>query len=318
VKPKVYLSWNPLEWEQGILREVLGDHAVVSWPSLEPDGYRDAEVALIVGAPSFLGSMERLRFIQVRSAGVEPGVLELAWARGVPVASSKGCNARAVAEMAFALLLALEKRVTLQDRKLKSGEWVPYAQETLVGDLEGKTMVILGFGGIGREVARIAEAFGIRVIPVASRERQEGRGRVLGVDRLVEVVREADYLVVTLPLTPRTRRLVGREVLFSMKSTAFLVNVGRGEVVDEEALYEALATGRIAGAGLDVWWRYPPDPSAPSPRGVHRLENVVATAHKGGWTRLSLERCLRFSAENVKRFLLGEEPLNMIRPGEWY
>jgi len=318
MKPKVYLSRDPEEWELRILRGVLGDAVELSWPSREAEGYRDAEVALIVGTPPFLRDMERLRFIQVRSAGVDAGVLEFAWSRGIPVASSKGCNARAVAEMVFALLLALEKRVTWQDRRMKAGEWVPYTPETVLGDLEGKTMVILGFGGIGREVARIAEAFGVKVVPIASRERQEGGWRILGVDRLKEAVSDADYLVVTLPLTPNTKRLVGRDVLWSMKRTAFLVNVGRGEVVDEEALHEALATGRIAGAGLDVWWRYPPDPSAPSPQGVHRLENVVATSHKGGWTRLALERCLRFSAENIKRFVEGEEPLNLIRPGEWY
>jgi phosphoglycerate dehydrogenase-like enzyme len=154
----------------------------------------------------------------------------------------------------------------------------------------------------------------MRVIGVRRRpaEPDEYAERVVGLSELGEVAGEADFLVVALPLTPETRGAVGRRVLKAMKPTAYLVNVGRGAVVDEEALYEALTKGWIAGAALDVWWSYPPDPSAPSRLEVHKLPNVVATPHKAGWTREARRRCLEFAAENVARYLRGEEPLNVV------
>ncbi len=315
---KVFLSRNPENWELEILHDVLEDLVEISWPKKDEKGYLDADIALITGKPDFLEKMEKLRFIQVLSAGVHKDVLELAWRKNIPVASSKGCNARAVAELVFAFIFALEKKIVFQDYKMKKGEWIPYTSETLLGDIEGKTMLILGFGNIGLEIAKIAEALGIKVVPVATKERFVGKWKVYSVKKLKEIVKIADYLVMTLPPPPPTRGLINNAVLCNMKETAFLINVGRGSVVDEEALYEALVNKKIAGAGIDVWWKYPPSPDAPSPKGIHKLDNVVATPHKGGWSKKAWKKCLQFSALNIKRFVQGLQPFNIIPPQKGY
>ena len=129
---------------------------------------------------------------------------------------------------------------------------------------------------------------------------------------LEEVMKNSDFVSIHLPLTPQTRRLIREEHLRLMKKTAYLINVGRGPVIDEEALYKALTEGWIAGAGLDVWWEYPPSPDTPSKLGLHKLENVVASPHKGGWTPQAREKCIRFAAENVRRYILGEKVLNVV------
>ena len=274
----------------------------------------DAEVAVGRLSDKAVVAARQLRFVQAPWAGVNGFNLELLRSKGVMLASAKGCNSKSVAEHALALMLALAKRLVPLNERVKGGGWVPWSEETFLDDLEGKTVVILGYGNIGRELARMCKCLGMCVIgvrrqPVAPDEYAE---RVVGLGKLEEAAGEADYLVMTLPLTPETRGVVGRSVLKAMKPTAYLVNVGRGAVVDEEALYEALTKGWIAGAALDVWWSYPPDSNAPSRLGVHKLPNVIATPHKAGWTRESRKRCLKFAAENVARYLRGEEPLNVV------
>ncbi|GEM_PF-357401 len=312
VAVKVFLAWEPEEWEIGLWRgrlEALG--ASIAWPSKEPEGYREAEVLVMAPPPPWLREAVNARFIQTISAGVDPRILGFAAKRGIKVASAKGCNAAAVAEMVFAHILALEKRIVELDSSMKRGEWVPYRRSTMLGDLLGKTMLIVGFGNIGLEVARRAEAFGIKVLAVARRPGVRGKWVVRPVDELEKMVGLADYIVVTLPLTEDTRGLIGRRVLSRAKKGAILVNVGRGPVVDEDALSEALDEGRLR-AGLDVWWSYPPSRDAPSRRGLHRHPAVLATPHKAGWTPLSKKRCVEFAASNVARFLRGKQPLNLV------
>lgn len=309
---KVFIAWRPEEWELEVWRSALPG-VEISWPHVDPEGYRDATVLAVTAPPAWLEEARRVEFIQTVSAGVHPRILEYARSRGIPVASSKGCNAAAVAEMVFAHLLAIEKRICTLNEELKRGVWEPYTRETMLGDLEGKTMFIIGFGNIGLEVAKRAEAFGIKVVGVARRPRVAGKWPVKPVGELPRIIGVADYIVVTLPLTEETRGLIGDEVLSRVKKGAILVNVGRGPVVDEEALLRALDSGRLR-AGIDVWWRYPPEEGAPSPRGVHRHPAVLATPHKAGWTRRAKEKCVSFAARNIARYISGEEPLNLVTP----
>lgn len=310
------LAWDAKPWEIEIFEGKLKGLAhVVAASGIElARELRDAEV--VVGRPpdEAVVAAERLKFVQAPWAGVDGYNLELLRSKGVALASAKGCNARAVAEHALALMFALAKRIVAMDKQVKAGGWVPWSEETLLEDLEGKLVVVLGYGNIGREIAKMCRCLGMRVIGVRKRplERDEYAESVVGLDRLEEVVRAADFLVVALPLTPETRGLVGKRVLEAMKPNAYLINVGRGAVIDENALYEALATGRIAGAALDVWWSYPPSPEAPSKLGVHKFPNVIASPHKAGWTRKARMKCLEFAAENVARYLKGEKPLNLV------
>ena len=313
---KVVLAWEAKRWELEIFEEKLKGFARVVSASGDRllEEIVDAEVAVGRLPDEAVMAARRLKFVQAPWAGVDGFSLELLKSKGVMLASAKGCNARVVAEHALALMLALAKRVVFLNERVKGGGWVPWSEETFLDDLEGKTLVILGYGNIGRELARMCKCLGMHVIGVRRQpaEPDEYAERVAGLAELEEVVGNADFLVVTLPLTPETRGVVSRRVLKAMKPTAYLVNVGRGAVVDEEALYEALMKGWIAGAALDVWWSYPPDPNAPSRLGVHKLPNVIATPHKAGWTRESRRRCMEFAAENVARYLKGEKPLNVV------
>jgi phosphoglycerate dehydrogenase-like enzyme len=185
-------------------------------------------------------------------------------------------------------------------------------------ELAGKTLGILGYGRIGRALARRARAFDMDVCAIrrdVSQSSAEGLAFLGGPDALGEVVRRADYLAVTLSLNDTTRGLLGERELAMMKPTAVLINVARAEILDEDALYRALAERRIAGAVLDVWYRYPKDaePTLPARRPFHELANVVMTPHVSGWTEGMLEARAKLIAENIERLVRGETPLNLIR-----
>jgi len=185
-------------------------------------------------------------------------------------------------------------------------------------ELAGKTLGILGYGRIGQALARRARAFDMEVCAIrreAARFHSEGLAFLGGPDALGEVVRRADYLAVTLSLTEATRGILGERELRMMKPTAVLINVARAEIVDEEALYRALAEKRIAGGVLDVWYRYPTDAGStlPARRPFHELANVLMTPHVSGWTEGMLEARAKLIAENSQRTARGEPPLNLIR-----
>ena len=185
-------------------------------------------------------------------------------------------------------------------------------------ELAGKTLGILGYGRIGQALARRARAFDMEVWAIrreVARSDSEGLAFLGGPDALGEVVRRADYLAVTLSLTEATRGILGERELRMMKPTAVLINVARAEIVDEEALYRALAEKRIAGGVLDVWYRYPTDagPTLPARRPFHELANVLMTPHVSGWTEGMLEARAKLIAENIQRTARGEPPLNLIR-----
>ena len=176
-------------------------------------------------------------------------------------------------------------------------------------------------GRIGQAVAQRARAFEMAIWAIRrdpTRPVSCAADFLGGPDALDELLRRADYLVVTSPLTPATRGVLGRRELASMKPTAVLVNVARAEIVDEEALYEALHGGVIAGAILDVWYRYPTGagPTLPSRLPFHELGNVLMTPHVSGWTEGMLEARAEVIAENIRRVARREPPLNLVATGD--
>jgi phosphoglycerate dehydrogenase-like enzyme len=184
-------------------------------------------------------------------------------------------------------------------------------------ELAGKTLGILGYGRIGRCVARRAQAFDMAVWAIrrdTTRTEMRGLAFLGGLDALDEVLSRADYLAITLPLTEATRGLLGERELRLMKPSAILVNVARAEIVDEAALYRALRQGAIAGAALDVWYQYPegPSPTFPARHAFHELPNVLMTPHVSGWTEGMLEERAKLIAENICRVARGEPPVNLI------
>jgi phosphoglycerate dehydrogenase-like enzyme len=183
--------------------------------------------------------------------------------------------------------------------------------------LAGKTLGILGYGRIGQCVARRAQAFDMAFWAIRrdiTRSDTHGLAFLGGPDALVEVLRRADYLAITLSLTEDTRGLLKERELRLMKRTAMLINVARAEIIDEAALYQALAQKTIAGAALDVWYQYPmsPGPAFPACHAFQELPNVLMTPHVSGWTRGVLEARAQLIAENIHRAARGGPPVNLI------
>ena len=280
-------------------------------PAEVADFARTAEVLVPLAAPVGERALAspRLLLVQQFGAGLDGVDVDSASKHGVYVAnvpSGETANADSVAELAVLLILALARRLPEAQENVRAGRL-----GTPVGTtLKGTAVAIVGFGDIGRAVARRLRPFGVRILAVS---RRGPRGRETEADLHVPtsafqaVLPQADFVVVATPLGAETRGLVGAEAFASMKRGAFLVNVARGAVVDREALLEALASGRLAGAGLDVFWQEPPDPADPI-----FSHAVIATPHIGGATDLSLREISAAVAANVNRLRRGEAPRNCV------
>jgi phosphoglycerate dehydrogenase-like enzyme len=199
-------------------------------------------------------------------------------------------NAAPVAELAFALLLAVAKLIVPVDRKLRAGDWRPRYERGATLLLEGKRALVLGYGHIGRRAGRLCRAMGMEVWAIQRRPQaaaDETASQIHPVDRLPDLLPQVQALLVCLPLTPETRGLIGARELALLPANGVLVNIGRGPIIDEKALYEALCDRRLLGAGLDVWYNYPDDEAGrantqPSDYPFHELDNVVMSPHRGG------------------------------------
>ncbi|MHA1594123.1 MAG: 2-hydroxyacid dehydrogenase [Candidatus Baldrarchaeia archaeon] len=279
------------------------------------------DVDIVFGARFSRRVLERgknLKLIQVLGAGVRAELLEAVRGLNVKVANTHG-NAPSVAEHALALMFALAKRVVESDRMLREGIWLG-TWEHMGVQLEGKVVGIIGLGHVGRELAKRAKALGMRVIaikrtPDPKIKEELGLEFLGGPQDLEYVLKNADFVVICVPETKETRGMIGERELRMMKPTAFLINVARGRVVDEEALYRALKEGWIAGAGIDVWYRYPRSEGErchPSKFPFHELPNIVMTPHRAAITPEGYWGMLKQVAENIKRIYRGEEPINMV------
>jgi phosphoglycerate dehydrogenase-like enzyme len=281
----------------------------------------DMDVVVTLAFTAALGAAaSRLRLVQVPGAGVDR-IDRRALPAGAVVANAYG-HERGIPEYVMGAMLAWNHRFVAVDAGLRRGRWdAAWSHDAppppFVPELGGKTLGILGYGRIGQAVARRARAFDMTVRAIRqapSGASVEGLASLSGPEGLDALLREADYLAVTLALTPETRGMLGARELGLMKRSAVLVNVARGEVVDEDALYDALAGGGIAGAALDVWYRYPaaPGPTLPSRRPFRELRNVLMTPHVSGWTEGMLQARAAVIAGNVERVARGEAPLNFV------
>ncbi|WHX16543.1 2-hydroxyacid dehydrogenase [Streptomyces malaysiensis subsp. malaysiensis] len=259
----------------------------------------------------------RLRLVHVVGAGYDGIPLE-ALGPDVIVANTHH-HGKSIAEHVLMCVLMLSRRVLTADRELRAGRWRNVAVDSTLpfGDtLRGRRVGVIGFGETGREIGRLCQAVGLGVravrrdpsAPLPDDLRPDWVG---GTERLPDLLADSDIVVVTVPLSPATRGLIGPAELAAMGPHSLLVNVARGPVVQEEALYEALSAGTIAGAALDVWWSGPP--LAPSGLPFHTLPNVVMTPHNSGHTEETFAARAVDIAANINRLAAGSPLGNVVR-----
>ncbi len=252
-----------------------------------------------------------LRLIAKIGVGVENIDIPAASGRGIPVTNCPGANAVAVAEAALGLMLAASRRIPQGMEKLKEGGWREGIW--IAGEMSGATFGIVGFGNIGREVARLLTGFGGRVLAfdafVGEEAVREAGAEPVDLDTLT---RASDFVSIHCSLTPETRHMFDAERFRMMKKSAVLVNCARGAIVDEAALVAALQEGEIASAGLDVFEEEPPRADNP----LFALPNAVVTPHIAGASRQARERVNRMAGENVLAVLRGERvnPATLLNP----
>ena len=248
----------------------------------------------------------KLKLIQLLSAGYDKADIAAAKAARVPISNNGGANSVAVSEHAILLMLAVSRQLVRQHTSVAAGRWRGNSTPR-VHEVRGKTLGIIGLGTIGKKTARLANAFGMNVVYYDIARLTEDQEDALGVRfRLLrELLSTSDIVSPHTPLNDSTHHLIGPEELALMKPSAILVNTSRGPVVDEVALHDALTSGKIAGAGLDVFEKEPPLPDNP----LFKLDNVVLTAHLAGPTFESNTARVRNGFDNVQRVARGDAPL---------
>jgi phosphoglycerate dehydrogenase-like enzyme len=249
----------------------------------------------------------------------------------IPITTASGIHATPIAEYTIGSMLAYAHRIHLAIRAQVRHEWMRSgAFMAGVDDIRGQTLGIIGYGSIGRETARLAAAFGMKVLALkrnpsdrvdagwcpAGLGDPDGKipARYFGPEECEAILRESDYVSITLPLTDHTRKFVGERELAAMKPGAYLVNIGRGEVIDESAMAAALSAKKLGGAGLDVFEHEPLEASSP----LWDLENVILTPHISGANRGYMDKACELFAENLKRFAANRPLLNLVDPALGY
>lgn len=310
-----YLEPVPPEVEE-IIRDCL------------PDGFilrvrgSDEELVAVVGEADFIlvattsvseeliAAAARLKLIQHQGVGYDNIDVQAATRAGVPVALTPEGTSKPVAEHVILLILSLYRNLLTANRTLRQGQWLQWELRPQSYNLRGKRLGIVGMGRIGREVAQRARAFECHLsyydVVRAPAEVESELGVVY--TPFHDLLAESDIVTLHAPLNEHTRGMIGAAELASMRPTALLINTARGGLVDEVALYQALTSGQIAGAGLDVFAVEPPDPD-------HRLlglDNVIATPHIAAGTRDALADKMRAAFANMQRVAQGQAPRNQV------
>jgi len=282
---------------------------------------QDADAIVSMNWPASFPPGPRLRLLQLPGAGTD----DIDFQAVPPTASV--CNAFeheiGIAEYVLGAMLEWHIGLRRMDAAMREHRWWgSYLCGPRHGDLFGRTLAVVGYGRIGREVAKRAHAFGMRVIGVS---RTPGPGdawceQVFAMDAMHRVLAQADFVLAALPLDETSRGVIGTDAFAAMRADAVLINVGRGPTVDEAALYAACRDRRIGGAVIDTWYSYPPQDGTtavpvhrPSRFPFHELDNVLMTPHASAWTEALAERRCRVIAGNLDRLARGESLLNVVR-----
>jgi phosphoglycerate dehydrogenase-like enzyme len=295
----------------GKIRAAMPEHEFVATGKFDVDSLKGYDVLIPTMtriAAEILKTGDRLKLVQQCGAGLEGVDIETANSLGIEVANVPtdiSQNADSVAELGIYMMVGLSRRFNEFEKSFQDGKMgEPHGRA-----VTGRTVGLVGLGGIGRALARRLKAFDAEVIGI-KRSDPEAAKKELGLDwaggpdDLFSLLNRSDYVVLCLPLTEQSRGLIDEKAVSEMKEDAFLINLSRGGIIDYDALTDALKNGKIAGAGLDVYWDEPPDPDDP----IFQY-NVLATPHIAGSTDVSMSGIVKGVAENIRRIERGEKPL---------
>jgi D-3-phosphoglycerate dehydrogenase / 2-oxoglutarate reductase len=291
-----------VDYKQPLLSQLVDAEVIVN-------GFGNIDKTIIDGCPN-------LQLIQQTGIGIDNVDVSYCTSKSIFVANVPLANAVSVAEHTLFLILYLAKNILSADTKNHISE---RRARTLGSEIQGKTLVIIGLGVTGLEVAKRAKSFGMHVIAVTKNpflKKPGGVDKAYFVDNLggseilSESVSRADYISLHTPLTEQTKNMIGPKEFALMKKSSFLVNVARAAIVDREALFTALYSNKISGAAFDVFWEEPPDPNDR----LLKLQNFILTPHIAGWTIESVDTIARIIATNLERFTQAQIPLTIVNP----
>jgi glyoxylate reductase len=319
VKPYVYIT---RKLPEETISEITRDYDVKMWDHEDVPVPRDILLKEAKTASALitmlsdqineevLAAGDNLKIVANLAVGFDNIELETATKRGIIVSNTPDVLTETTADLTFTLLMASARRVVEAAEYVKAGKWEGWSPYLLAGhDIHSKTIGIVGMGNIGEAVARRAKGFGMEIL-YHNRSRKMNAEMEIGAQycSFEELVSEADYVVTLAPLTAETRNLFTAEVFSKMKNSAIFINVGRGPVVDEQALYEALVNGEIAAAGLDVFVKEP----ISADNQLLKLPNVIALPHIGSASIETRTRMIELCCSNVNAVLSGDRPRTIV------
>lgn len=255
-----------------------------------------------------------LQWVHIHSAGADRQIYLDLRARGVQIATSSGANAQVVATTALAGLLALARRFPVLWAEQQARQWTPLLGDRMPRDLPGQTATIVGWGPIGQKLGSLLQALGLKVVAVRQRASAPPGGTADAVEHVTfenlrQVLPRTDWLILACPLTDKTRQLVNASSLAALPQGAHLINVARGEVVDQQALVSALQNGHLGGAFLDVFAHEPLQRDSP----LWAMPQVMVTPHAAGHSDGNEQRVSQMFLDNLRRFVAGQPLLNVVR-----
>lgn len=274
---------------------------------------RDADILFTFKLPGPLEEAKKLRWIQLVSAGADHIMEAGVGKTDILVTTASGIHGVAMVEYTLCMMVMLARRIPMVLSESQQKQWKPGRLRNYYGDeLYGKTLGILGLGAIGQRVATMAKALGMQVLGLKRSAQPGGSGgvvdRIYGPDGMLEMLPQCDFVLVVVPFTDETRNLIGERELRAMKPTAHLINVARGEIVDEVALAKALREGWISGGAFDVFAKEPLPPESE----LWDLPNLIITPHLAGNTIPYMDRATELFQDNLRRYLAKEPMINVL------
>lgn len=322
---------KPNEESEKTIHEILDESAELVFYSDLNDDEKDVSLSqadIILGfslSEEQLQKAKNLKLQQTFATGVDRHLLKIFKERGIVFSNNHG-HAFIIAEFGFALLNAASKELIQNDQLLRKGDWHPRKYNSVT--LFNKTLLFLGYGEIAKSFKKLVEPFNMKLIAIKkSKESDDSDVKIYLPEKKLEAIKQADFIFNSLPKTPKTVNFLDKEEFDSMKSSAIVINVGRGDTINDEALYNALKEKKIKGAAIDTWYIYPdkrggeeqePMPCYPSKLPFHELDNIIMSPHRAWATDLSLFEITKELLLNINRFIRGEQLVNIVDLDEGY